>query len=108
MTRHAHAHWLALMIKASRKKLKLSLRDFAAAVSISTATLSRALTGDSLIDPSTEELLLFKTKGLREAQEVEELLNLTLDHSSYSADNHESPNDPIYDAAESSELALAA
>ncbi|MDB4354095.1 helix-turn-helix domain-containing protein [Akkermansiaceae bacterium] len=104
-TREAHCKWIKKTLQITRKKLKLPQREFAAALGISTATLSRALKADSLIDPSTEELLLFKIKELRRAQEIEELLNLSLDHDSY---NHGNDSDPIASAADSNELALAA
>ena len=107
-SKQAHAQWLKRVIKNSREKLKLTHRELASAVKISPATLSRALVGDSLIDPSTEELLLIKTKQLRDAKEIEELLNLALDHNSYSVDDLEPPSDPICNAANSNELTLAA
>jgi transcriptional regulator with XRE-family HTH domain len=107
-SKKAHAQWLKQMIKSSREKLKLTHREFAVAVGISPATLSRAVAGDSLIDPSTEELLLIKTKQLRVAREIEELLNLPLDQNSRTIDDLEPPCDPICNAADSNELALAA
>lgn len=107
-SKEAHAQWLKQIIKNSREKLKLTHREFAAAVSISSATLSRAVVGDTLIDPSTEELLLIKAKQLRVAKEIEELLNLSLDYNSSTVDNLELPSDQICNAADSNELALAA
>ena len=51
------------------KELKQPQRDFAFTVNISSATLSSALKGETLIDPSTEELLFIKIDRLRDEKE---------------------------------------
>lgn len=107
-TRQAHWDWIKLSLLATQKRLKLPQREFAAALSISTATLSRALKAESPTDPSTEALILFKMKELRAAQEKKELLALALKETFSHLENSEQPWDPSSDAADSSEVALAA
>jgi DNA-binding transcriptional regulator YiaG len=107
-TRQAHCAWIQKTLKIALKKLKLPQRDFAAATGVSLATVSRALKADSLIDPSTEALLLFKIKELQGAQEIKELLALRMKKISSSAEESDDPWIPPTDAADSNSLSLAA
>lgn len=108
-TRQAHCAWIKKTLKIALKKLKLPQRDFAASTGVSLATVSRALKAESLIDPSTEALLLFKIKELQDAQEIRELLALTMQEiSSSSEEPDDDPWIPPTDAADSNSLALAA
>lgn len=75
-TRQAHCQWIKDTIQSARKTLGLSHRGFAEALNIGSATLSRALKAESVIDASTEELLLLKIDQLIETQEKRDLLNL--------------------------------
>ena len=104
----AHRGWIAQTLKAARKKLKLPQREFAVALGVGTATLSRALKGESTIDQSTEALALIRIKELEKAQEIKELLALELKKSSYTGDEPDDPWFPPTGAADSNELALAA
>ena len=64
------------------KELKQPQRDFAFTVNIGSATLSSALKGETLIDPSTEELLFIKIDRLRDEKEKSDLFRLTPKHFS--------------------------
>ncbi|MBK1830525.1 hypothetical protein JIN77_07295 [Verrucomicrobiaceae bacterium R5-34] len=109
----AHSQWIKKTIQTSQKRLKLTHREFSAAVHISSATLSRALKAETLIDPSTEELLLLKVKGLEEKLAIKELLDLAKNFSNSDFEDSEDPDDPwtppyLSSSADSNELALAA
>jgi len=75
-TRPAHCDWIKNTILSARKILQLSHRDFSEVINIGSATLSRAVKAESVIDASTEELLLLKIDQLIEDQEKQTLLNL--------------------------------
>ena len=75
-TRKEHSEWIKDTIQSARKALHLSHRNFAEALNIGSATLSRAVKAESIIDASTEELLLFKIDQLLQNLEKQNLLNL--------------------------------
>jgi len=104
----AHAQWISQTIRSAKRTLTLSHRGFATAVNISSATLSRAINFESLIDASTEELLLIKVKKLKTAQEIKQLLDLPMDHKSSASDEPGDLWNLAYSATDSYELALSA
>lgn len=104
----AHAQWISQTLKSTKRALTLSHRGFATAVNISSATLSRAIKAESLIDPSTEELLLIKIKRLKTAQEINELLDLPMAHKSSASYEPDGLWPLACSAADSEELPLSA
>lgn len=107
-TRLAHCSWIQKTLKMALKKLKLPQRDFAAATGVSTATVSRALKGESLIDPSTEALLLFRIEELQKEQEVRELFALQTTEGTAAWEKTDDPWEPPTSPTDSNLLALAA
>jgi len=75
-TKKAHIKWIQSIIAQYQRELALSHRDLASAVGLGSATLSRAIKGDRLIDASTEELLLFKLAQLKEQKMKRAMLSL--------------------------------
>lgn len=72
----AHALWISKNLKTAKKYLAISHRDLAVAVKIGPATLSRIIKAESLIDSSTEELLLIKLKELKQNHKINTLVKL--------------------------------
>lgn len=76
-TQLAHIRWLRNQITNALKEFGFSQRDFASEVGLGIATLSRALKGETLMDASSEELLLHKIAQLGEQKNNRALLNLS-------------------------------
>lgn len=72
-----HSTWISKTIKSTKRYLGLSHRRFATAVNIGPATLSRAISTESLIDASTEEFLLIKIQKLKQTHEINTFVTLS-------------------------------
>lgn len=107
-TRKAHCAWIQKTLKVALKKLRLPQRDFAAATGVSTATVSRALRAESLIDPSTEALLLFRIRELQNELEIKELLALQMTEAAATWEETDDPWEPPTNPTDRNLLALAA